>query len=563
MAIAENEAKPREREEGYNPNPKNPITVWLRSILVGFSSASDVSTLHEATQALEGEGYGDVTDIVTSLTQGILEKKELVDLLIKAGLGKGHIGKLLSDLDSRKTVSAPSASASTSASSSSSSSSISPSSSGFVVAGAAIQEVRPLRVAQVDSDCNSGPGLGDASTLGIYEGYFFFKGFDGRHERHEVVIKTTESRGGHDPGALDREFEILQSLKGSDDRYYYPVSPVPYHLQPGQYMVVGKFGTDLRSVLGDRLLANEYALGKLVSTVNHLHGLGFVHLDIKPQNIVCSMYSTLQFKLIDFESARKVGEIFTPDTISPGYVSPEVYAAHHSLRSSNPSVRTSLKAQFASDIFSLALSIALVLDDSPGGRGPNSDWTMLPASDPSKLAACLTDFSKLDQLVKCGRRTSLRPSVMSMLALAPSERASLDSVIKRLDYTLTAAARDLDAATERAHYLEDEISARLDRLGLALQQGFSSFTVHISQVLSEHRDELFDRLDNSDMLEELSAQTKRISGAIALAKSPSDAQGYLDEFQRGVGETIQKAMTLVAEEQRQGLQRLTGNSLTN
>jgi hypothetical protein len=420
-----------------------------------------------------------------------------------------------------------------------------------MVAGVAIQEVRPLR-------------LGDVTSLGIYEG--FFKDLYGIHE---VVIKTRESQGsagasasasaGVGASALDREFAILKDLAGFDDRYRFPVSPVPYHLQPGQYIVVGKFGSDLRSYVGGKVLANESALGTLVSTVNHLHGLGYVHLDIKPQNIVCSIHNGLQFKLIDFENARTVGEVFTPAKISAGYVSPEVYAAHRSSTALSLITPSSLKAQFASDIFSLGLSIALVLDDSPGGLGPNSDWTMLPASDPSKLAACLTDFASLDKLVKCGRRTSLRGIVMSMLALVPSERASLDSVMKRLDYGRTATERDRDVATRRADYLEDEISAKLDRLGLALQQSFSSFRDHISQVLSEHRDELFDRLDNSDVLEALSAQTKRISEVIALARSPGDAQGYLDAFQRGVGETIQKAMAGAAEEQRRGLQTLTGN----
>ena len=61
---------------------------------------------------------------------------------------------------------------------------------------------------------------------------------------------------------------------------------------------------------------------QLLSAVAHLHSLGIVHGDLKPQNVV-KIYSKDVWKLIDFASARKAGDLSAIE-YTLRYAAPEV-----------------------------------------------------------------------------------------------------------------------------------------------------------------------------------------------------------------------------------------------
>ena len=62
-----------------------------------------------------------------------------------------------------------------------------------------------------------------------------------------------------------------------------------------------------------------------MSTVDYLHSKGIIHRDLKPQNIVMvSNDSDLDFKIIDFGLAGKLGIDCDVCWGSPGYMAPEI-----------------------------------------------------------------------------------------------------------------------------------------------------------------------------------------------------------------------------------------------
>lgn len=51
---------------------------------------------------------------------------------------------------------------------------------------------------------------------------------------------------------------------------------------------------------------------QIVDGVNFIHKKGIVHLDLKPENIMCVNKTGSKIKLIDFGLARRLGNVYVP-----------------------------------------------------------------------------------------------------------------------------------------------------------------------------------------------------------------------------------------------------------
>lgn len=91
---------------------------------------------------------------------------------------------------------------------------------------------------------------------------------------------------------------------------------------------------------------------QLVRCVNHLHSHGYIHLDLKPENFMCT---TEGIRLIDFEVTQKLGKrkelILREETGTLGYQAPE-------LRRNNI-------ASYKSDVWSLGIILYMLIAGFP------------------------------------------------------------------------------------------------------------------------------------------------------------------------------------------------------
>lgn len=103
-----------------------------------------------------------------------------------------------------------------------------------------------------------------------------------------------------------------------------------------------------------------YILSQVASAIEHLHGQGIVHRDVKPANIILDERNDTA-KLIDFGIAVREGTAGDDDNRhmvgTPAYMAPELVAGGRCTR--------------ASDVYSLAaLALELLTGAPPHGRAP-------------------------------------------------------------------------------------------------------------------------------------------------------------------------------------------------
>jgi serine/threonine protein kinase len=116
-------------------------------------------------------------------------------------------------------------------------------------------------------------------------------------------------------------------------------------------------GSSAKHVFSEGLLASmtkgeKRALAdKLCRAVASLHAGGFCHLDLKPQNIVFQKGFSVKVKLVDFETAQRIGKRGVAGC-TPAYGSPEIRRAQRS------GAMNGLRAAPAMDVFSLGLILA-------------------------------------------------------------------------------------------------------------------------------------------------------------------------------------------------------------
>jgi serine/threonine protein kinase len=138
------------------------------------------------------------------------------------------------------------------------------------------------------------------------------------HERGcRVVLRTLRPCRRRGARALIREGRLLQRLA-----HPHLVRAYEVRRRPPLVVLETLGGSTLAALLEDGPLDRDDALllgVQLASAVRYLHRHGWLHLDLKPSNLIADGG---RLKLIDLSIAQRPGRI-RPGTGSPGFMSPE------------------------------------------------------------------------------------------------------------------------------------------------------------------------------------------------------------------------------------------------
>ncbi len=225
-----------------------------------------------------------------------------------------------------------------------------------------------------------------------------------------VAIKTVTDA---DRGRLRTEYLALRSV-----RHPCLVEAIDYlHTATGEYLVETLVeGPSLDAVPGRDVLASLIGVAHALA---HLHARGFVHMDVKPANIVVQKSGPLGATLVDFGLVRMVGEPGASGT--PGFVAPEILQGE----SATP----------AADVFSLAVSLGAVLGFDPQA--------------PYDTAAVSADFRDLFVRARAAAPAS-RPSALEFAEILATTLNLDVPLLKQpqLPVPLCGRAQELDAFTD-------------------------------------------------------------------------------------------------------------------
>lgn len=159
--------------------------------------------------------------------------------------------------------------------------------------------------------------IGVGGTATVYEGMY---------KNHRVAIKVFTPRELDADSIRDYQYEIIMCEAASQSPFslkFYGVCVRPPHL-----CLVFELCTrgDLRHVISGNTLsqAEKFKIGKqCVAAIEHLHNVGLLHHDIKPENFF--LCDDLKVKLGDYGLAKRISSGIEGGRPSgtPGYMAPE------------------------------------------------------------------------------------------------------------------------------------------------------------------------------------------------------------------------------------------------
>jgi serine/threonine protein kinase len=181
-----------------------------------------------------------------------------------------------------------------------------------------------------------------------------------------VVAKIFELRPETE-AAVDQEFEMLRSLR--HERIAQLEAAFRPAGSPVAALVLEKLqGADVVSYLASRHEYSEACVAQIITQIidglQYMHWRGICHLDIQPDNVVMASVRSLQVKLVDLGSARRVSRLGTQIPGVPGH--PE-YAP--------PEILNSEPALPQSDIWQVAVLTYVLLSGVSPFRGADANET--------------------------------------------------------------------------------------------------------------------------------------------------------------------------------------------
>lgn len=118
----------------------------------------------------------------------------------------------------------------------------------------------------------------------------------------------------NDPGDVSDDDSSEESYEGISSNYYYRIIITEYCSKGSLKRILS------RRPISQKLCV-EYFRG-LVNAVKYMHNRGYIHLDVKPGNILIDKHN--QVKLTDFDLTRTVKENYKGACGTPNYVAPEI-----------------------------------------------------------------------------------------------------------------------------------------------------------------------------------------------------------------------------------------------
>ena len=139
--------------------------------------------------------------------------------------------------------------------------------------------------------------------------------------RKQCVVKV--ARDPNEMADLRREVAVMQAISPSSSSSYSGCIRLSEHmdlhglLNSKSYIVMERFGRSLFIWLHEHskgkelktVMCEEIIMG-LLRAVQYMHGMGYMHGDIKPENILCHPDPGFVVKLCDLESSTLVGQPF-------------------------------------------------------------------------------------------------------------------------------------------------------------------------------------------------------------------------------------------------------------
>lgn len=212
----------------------------------------------------------------------------------------------------------------------------------------------------------------------------------------------------------EKEFNVLRSLKHENIVKCIAFDEISAAQDSNVYIIMELCDYTLKTYIEDR---KDFAMpiqifrsisAQLLAGLGHIHEMGLIHRDIKPDNILVT--KGIKFKFSDFGIAKEFPHVTESnrDVGSDGYRSQESY-------------NLDIKLTKMADIFSLGIVMAQLISrgEHPFGTDPN-DWSFYIRKDTQLQKK---DFTHVD--CPTAERNVLIPLLSKMLSWDPDARPSV------------------------------------------------------------------------------------------------------------------------------------------
>ena len=294
-----------------------------------------------------------------------------------------------------------------------------------------------------------------------------------REVQHRVAIKLD---GGL--RSLDSEGEVLRLLAACPAAINCYGIHVSRSEARRRYLVLEIFGADLTSVMtgGDNRTFHRDLWMQVVFALESIHGLcDMVHCDVKPEKILVQINGSdgsFQVKFCDFDSARKIGDLFPHDAVTKDIKCTLAFGSPEALHGTGGQLRVSR----ACDAFSLGLVVELLSRESCRATDtvvPADQWQLVSQPQNEHLFA---------PFLQCAAG-SLAAEVVAMLcAFDPARRKDLSFVAQHVkQFSATKYNVKNKQLSSENDFLRDAVLTQLSDLGHNTETGLSQVLLELDR----------------------------------------------------------------------------------